>query len=121
MPADRQVQSWAPIVYDAEVVKLVDTHVSEACVARHAGSSPAFGTMIVVYAIRSLSRNYVYVGLTNDLERRLNEHNQRYNKTTKPYAPFELIYQEKFPDRISARRKEKQLKSGIGKEFLKAL
>ena len=28
----------------AEVVKLVDTHVSGACVARHAGSSPAFGT-----------------------------------------------------------------------------
>jgi hypothetical protein len=28
----------------AEVVKLVDTHVSEACGASHAGSSPAFGT-----------------------------------------------------------------------------
>lgn len=29
----------------AEVVKLVDTHVSEACGASHAGSSPAFGTL----------------------------------------------------------------------------
>jgi mRNA interferase HigB len=28
----------------AEVVELVDTHVSGACVERHAGSSPAFGT-----------------------------------------------------------------------------
>jgi isopentenyl diphosphate isomerase/L-lactate dehydrogenase-like FMN-dependent dehydrogenase len=28
----------------ADVVKLVDTHVSEACVARHAGSTPAIGT-----------------------------------------------------------------------------
>ena len=31
--------------FDAEVVKLVDTHVSGACAARYAGSSPAFGTL----------------------------------------------------------------------------
>ena len=77
--------------------------------------------MIIVYAIRSSSRNYVYVGMTNDLERRLMEHNNGENRSTKAYKPFALIYSEEFPDRISARIKERYLKSGVGKEFLKTL
>ncbi|MBK6938037.1 MAG: GIY-YIG nuclease family protein [Chitinophagaceae bacterium] len=77
--------------------------------------------MIVVYALSSSVRNYVYVGMTNDLGRRLKEHNNGENKSTKAYLPFVLIYKEEFPDRFSARAKGKYLKSGIGKEFLKAL
>jgi len=77
--------------------------------------------MIMVYAIRSSSRNYVYVGMTNDLERRLMEHNNGENRSTKAYKPFTLIYSEEFPDRVSARIKERYLKSGVGKEFLKTL
>ena len=75
----------------------------------------------MVYAIRSSSRNYVYVGMTNDLERRLKEHNIGENSSTKAYKPFTLIYSKEFPDRISARIKERYLKSGVGKEFLKTL
>ena len=41
--------------------------------------------------------------------------------TTKPYIPFILIYSEKFETRAEARDKEKYLKSGSGKEFLKTL
>ena len=59
--------------------------------------------------------------MTNDLERRIAEHNNGENKSTKACRPFKLIYSETFPDRISARAKEKYLKSGIGKEFLKML
>ena len=77
--------------------------------------------MIMVYAIRSSSRNYLYVGMTNDLERRLKEHNNGENRSTKAYKPFTLIYSEEFPDRVSARIKERYLKSGVGKEFLKTL
>jgi putative endonuclease len=40
-----------------------------------------------VYAIKSNNRNYIYVGMTNNLERRLKEHNQHENKSTKAYAP----------------------------------
>jgi putative endonuclease len=77
--------------------------------------------MFTVYAIKSLIKNYIYVGLTNDIERRLNEHNSGNNKTTKPYLPFVLIYSEVVNTRIEARKREKYLKSGIGKEFLKKL
>ena len=50
--------------------------------------------MYYVYAIRSLVRNYIYVGLTNMVERRINEHNKGQNRSTKAYIPFELIYVE---------------------------
>ena len=75
--------------------------------------------MFYVYAIKSLSRNYIYVGLTNNLERRILQHNNGENRTTKSYTPFVLIHLEKFETRIEARTKEKYLKSGIGKELLK--
>jgi putative endonuclease len=59
--------------------------------------------MYHVYAIKSTTRNYIYVGITNNLERRLFDHNSGYNKTTKPHSPFTLIYTEEQPDRQSAR------------------
>ena len=77
--------------------------------------------MFTVYAVRSKSRNYIYIGLTNNLDRRLNQHNKGYNRTTKPYRPFELIYTKEFPDRIQARAHEKYLKSTKGREALKKL
>ena len=77
--------------------------------------------MYYVYAISSLERNYIYVGLTNNIERRLSEHNSGKNKTTKPYSPFKIIYFEECKNRIEARSKEKYFKSGSGKEKLKII
>ena len=77
--------------------------------------------MITVYALSSIKQNYIYVGMSNDLEKRINQHNKGYEKTTRPYKPYVLIYTEEFPNRIEARKREKYLKSGIGKEFLKSL
>ncbi|WP_369431614.1 GIY-YIG nuclease family protein, partial [Rhodohalobacter sulfatireducens] len=45
----------------------------------------------------------IYVGMTNDLGRRFFEHQNGYERTTKPYRPFKLIYYESFPDRKKAR------------------
>jgi len=81
----------------------------------------SYKTKYFVYAISSISRKYIYVGMTNNLNRRISDHNKGYNRTTKPYAPFELIFTQEFPSRIEARIKEKYLKSGVGKEFLKSL
>lgn len=77
--------------------------------------------MFFVYAIKSEIRNYIYVGLTDDINRRFGEHQSGKNKTTKPYRPFKIILTEEYKTREEARKKEKYLKSGIGKEFLKSL
>ena len=75
----------------------------------------------VVYAISSLTRNYIYVGMTSNLSDRLSRHNKGYEKTTRPYSPFEIIYQEKCENRQKARLLEKYWKSGIGKERLRKI
>jgi len=73
-----------------------------------------------VYVLSSISRSYIYVGLTDNIDRRFVQHNTGRNKTTKPYKPFKIILVETYPTRIEARKREKYLKSGIGKEFLKS-
>ena len=77
--------------------------------------------MFYVYAIKSLKKNYIYVGLTANTERRIAEHNEKKEKTTRSYAPFETILTEVYDTRIEARKREKYLKSGAGKEYLKSL
>ena len=59
--------------------------------------------------------------MTNDVERRLNEHNNGENRSTKAYRPFKLILKEEYKTRLEARTREVYLKSGIGKELLKSL
>ena len=76
--------------------------------------------MYFVYAIKSLVDGRIYVGMTVDVPRRLIEHNSGKTKSTKGYKPWQLIYTESLPSRMEARRKEKYLKSGVGKEFLKS-
>ena len=71
------------------------------------------------YALKSLARNYVYVGLTSNLERRIKQHNDGKERTARPYRPFRWILSEEFDTRAKARNREVYLKSGIGREFLK--
>lgn len=68
--------------------------------------------MFTAYAIKSTIKNYIYVGMTDNLERRLNEHNRGKNRSTKAYKPFTLIYNKNFETRLEAREHEKMLKSG---------
>jgi putative endonuclease len=75
--------------------------------------------MYYTYVIKSSIRNYIYVGISNNVERRIEEHNSGKNKTTKPYKPFMLLHTEEFSNRIEARAREKWFKSGEGKEFIK--
>jgi putative endonuclease len=77
--------------------------------------------MFYTYAIKSIERNYIYVGLTDNLQKRFNQHQSGKNITTKPYRPFRLFYNDIFETRAAAREREKYLKSGVGKEFLKSL
>ena len=77
--------------------------------------------MFYVYAISGLRHNYIYVGLTNDLDSRIARHNDGREKTTRFYRPFELIFSEICKTRPDARIREKYWKSGTGKEQLKII
>ena len=75
--------------------------------------------MYFVYVIQSKIDNRLYVGFTDNLERRIGEHNSGRTKSTKAYIPWELVYFESVENRIDARKREKYFKSGYGKEQLK--
>jgi len=77
--------------------------------------------MITVYAIVSEINGDIYVGMSKDVDKRLNQHNAGKSKYTKGLKPWKLIYREIQPDWELARKREKYFKSGIGKEFLKSM
>ena len=77
--------------------------------------------MYYVYVLYSLKFSRTYTGLTNNIERRIKEHNNKQSRSTKAYAPWELILEEEFEWRVLARKREKYLKSGNGREFIKTI
>jgi len=77
--------------------------------------------MIFVYVIKSQKIKFRYVGITDNLARRLLEHNFGKNNSTSFYKPFDLIYTEKYKNYKEARNREKFLKSGQGRKFLDTL
>ncbi len=74
-----------------------------------------------VYAIKSCVDKRIYVGLSKNPTQRLMEHNRGETKTTKTYRPWYLIYKKFIGSRKEARKEERRLKSGYGKEFLKSI
>jgi len=75
--------------------------------------------MWFAYALQSQADGWLYIGMTSDLKRRLEEHNRGYNRSTRSRRPFELFYVEECTSRKEAREQEKFLKSGKGREFLR--
>ncbi len=77
--------------------------------------------MHYVYALQSLKDGHLYIGLSANPEKRLLEHNSGLTRSLRGRRPLRLIYREECRDRIHARQREKYLKSGIGREFLRKI
>jgi len=64
-----------------------------------------------VYILQSQKDGSYYVGSTQDVEARLERHNQGRTQYTKGKRPWEIVHTEEFPDRSSAVKREKEIKS----------
>jgi len=74
--------------------------------------------MYYVYLLRSISHpEKTYVGFTDDLDRRLGEHNEGFSKYTKPYIPWKLEVFIGFRNKQKAKDFETYLKQGSGYAF----
>ncbi|TAN39638.1 MAG: GIY-YIG nuclease family protein [Nitrospirae bacterium] len=73
---------------------------------------------ILVYILRSLSNGKRYIGITNDLNRRLHEHSSGITKGGQVLGRFELLHTEEYAEYSAARNREKFLKSGQGRQWL---
>jgi len=78
--------------------------------------------MFYVYILVSQSTGKRYIGQTNDLERRVAEHNSiehnHRKHTSRNQGPWKLVYHEEHPTRSEAMEREKWLKSSTGRRFL---
>ncbi len=70
--------------------------------------------MYYVYVLKSKKDDNLYLGYTNDLNRRLKQHNTSSSKSTKSRLPLQLIYYEAYLSEKDAKNREYQLKRFSG-------
>ncbi len=75
----------------------------------------------VVYVIKN-KQGKLYIGQTNNLARRLFEHNNSLSRYTSSFSgSWKLVYQEQWLTRGRAIKRERELKTGKGRDFLKSV
>ncbi len=74
--------------------------------------------MFIVYAIYAPEFKKIYIGYTADIERRLFEHNHALSGFTARFKPWILVYSEEVSDKPNAMKREKQLKTSVGRKFV---
>ena len=75
--------------------------------------------MYYVYILKSIKDKKLYVGCTKDLKKRINMHNSRQVFSTKFRRPFEIIYYEAYKNKEDAFEREKFLKTGWGRNYIR--
>jgi len=76
--------------------------------------------MFYTYVLKSDIDNYLYIGCTNNLKKRFEEHNKGFVVSTKNRKPLKLVYYEACLNETKAFEREKQLKSGFGRKYIKS-
>jgi putative endonuclease len=74
-----------------------------------------------VYILQSELDGSYYIGSTQDLQSRLERHNQGRVKYTRPRRLWRLVYSEEHPDRSSAVKRENEIKAKKRKTFIESL
>jgi putative endonuclease len=74
---------------------------------------------IYVYVLRSDKDGYWYTGYTHDLKKRFQQHKAGETPSTRHRGPWQLIYYEASINEDDARAREKYLKSGMGKRYIR--
>jgi len=72
----------------------------------------------IVYVLESEINGKRYSGMTQDIERRLAEHNSGKSRFTSALVPWKLIYKEEINGLENARKREKYFKSGAGRRLI---
>ncbi|TDQ32912.1 GIY-YIG nuclease family protein [Zeaxanthinibacter enoshimensis] len=75
--------------------------------------------MCFTYVLYSSEFKKYYVGISNDVEKRLAIHNSGKIKSTKHFIPWRVVHVEHFGSKQEARTREKYLKSAAGRRWRK--
>ena len=75
--------------------------------------------MFYTYVLRSEKDGFLYIGWTKDLKRRFSQHQSGLVDATKYRLPMQLVYYEACLKENKAIAREKQLKTGFGRAYLR--
>lgn len=75
--------------------------------------------MFYTYVLESGNDKHLYIGYTNDLKKRILEHQKGGVFSTRGRLPLRLVYYEACLDKYKALRREAYFKTGFGRRFLK--
>jgi len=73
--------------------------------------------MYTVYVLQN-TKGKLYIGQTSDIEKRLEEHNVTGEGYTAMYRPWKVLWSKDFLTRRESMRKERYLKTGVGREWI---
>ena len=71
-----------------------------------------------MYILHNKAKNFIYIGYSENIKQRIEEHNAGYSKSTKSYLPLELIHYEAYKNMKDAKRREMYLKTNKGRTTL---
>jgi putative endonuclease len=77
------------------------------------------GSMYYTYVLKSERDNNLYIGWTDDLKSRIIRHQKGLVESTRNRRPLILVYYEACLKKENAIKREKALKSGFGRKYLK--
>ncbi len=77
--------------------------------------------MVHVYVLISEDGQHCYTGMSENIDRRLTQHNAGFNRSTKSLMPWKLVYSKGHQRRAIARQREKYLKSAAGRKWFDKL
>ena len=75
--------------------------------------------MFYVYVLHSIPEGGLYIGYSTDLKKRISEHRRGACFATRHRGPGKLIYYEAYIEREDAKQRERYLKNGSGRRFLR--
>lgn len=75
--------------------------------------------MYYTYVLQSKKDGKWYIGATKDLRKRFESHNLNNNRATRGRGPFLLLYYEACHNQTDAFTREKYLKTGSGRRYIK--
>lgn len=70
--------------------------------------------MFYVYVLESSRDGKLYIGYTNDLKRRIAEHDEAKGNSTRYRLPLNLVYYEAYASQTDAKNREFRLKNSVG-------
>ena len=77
--------------------------------------------MYFIYILLNELKTRTYIGVAEDVEKRLKEHNAGRVKSSKPYRSYKIIHTESFNTLSEARQKEKYFKTSTGRRKIREM